>query len=180
MAGVKAPVAELVASIAAAPARCGAVRLTAVDGGAAAGKSTLARLLAARLPRSAVLSLDDLLDGWPGQFGYRDRLHEQVLRPLARGEAARYQRYDWVAGRFAGWVELAGVSDLVVEGVSALWGCQPYWSVGIFCQVARPERERRWAERDGPLQPEWLAWLDAEDRFFATHPPPRQAIVLPG
>jgi hypothetical protein len=50
--------------------------------------------------------------------------------------------------------------------------------VGVFLDVPRLERERRWAARDGPLQPDWVAWLAAEDRFFAEHPVPAEALVV--
>lgn len=160
--------------------RCGPVRVVAVDGGAAAGKSTLAARLAAALPGSALLHLDDMLDGWAGQFGYRERLHGQVLGRLAAGRPGSYRRYDWQAGRFGGAVTVAVPEYLVIEGVSAIWGSSPCWSVAVFLQVGRAERERRWIDRDGPLQPDWTSWLDAEDRFFAEHPIPPGTITLCG
>jgi hypothetical protein len=169
---------RLLAAVRAAPARCGPVRVIAIDGGAAAGKTSLAERLFAALPHATVLHLDDLLDGWAGQFGYRDRLHSEVLAPLAAGQPAGYARYDWTLGRFAGRVTLPVPDYLLIEGVSALWGCAPFWSMGVFLDVPRAERERRWAARDGELQSEWIAWLDAEDRFFAEHPVPTQAWVL--
>jgi chloramphenicol 3-O-phosphotransferase len=169
---------RLVAAAQDAPARCGPVSVIAIDGGAAAGKTGLAERLSALLPDAAVLHLDDLLDGWAGQFGYRDRLHTEVLVPLAADRPAGYRRYDWTLGRFADRVTLPVPRYLLVEGVSALWGCSPFWSVGVFLDVPRTERERRWAARDGDPQPEWRAWLDAEDRFFAEHPVPAEAWLL--
>jgi chloramphenicol 3-O-phosphotransferase len=171
-------VEELLAATRTAPARCGSVRLIAIDGGAGAGKTSLAAELAAAVPDAAVLHLDDLLDGWAGQFGYRERLHAEVLGPLAAGRPGSYRRYDWPAGRFADRVAVPVNRYLIVEGVSALWGCAPYWSVGVFLDLPRAERERRWAGRDGAPQPEWAGWLDAEDRFFAEHPVPPNAFVL--
>jgi hypothetical protein len=169
-------VEELLAAIRDAPPRCGSVRVVAIDGGAAAGKTGLAAELAAAVPDAAVLHLDDLLAGWAGQFGYRDRLHAEVLGPLAAGRPGSYRRYDWPAGRFAERVPVPVARYLIVEGVSALWGCAPYWSAGAFLDLTRAERERRWAARDGDPQPEWQAWLDAEDRFFAEHPVPPDAL----
>jgi len=171
---------DLLAAIRDHAPRCGAVRVVALDGGAAAGKTSLAARLAGALPNAAVLHLDDLLDGWAGQFGYRDRLQSAVLRPLAAGDPGCYRRYDWVRGRFAEQVEVPVRRYLLVEGVSALWGCAPYWSVGVFLDVPRRERERRWAERDGAPRPEWAAWLDAEQEFFAEHPVPADALVVRG
>jgi hypothetical protein len=132
----------------------------------------------ARQPASAVLALDDLLAGWSGQFDYADRLHREVLRPLSQNRPGSYRRYDWTAGRFAERVPVPVPETLIVEGVSAIHGCAGAASIGVFLQVPRAERERRWRERDGPLQPAWLGWLDAEDRFFAEHPTPPDTIVL--
>jgi hypothetical protein len=170
--------AELPALIVAAPARCGPVRVVAIDGGAAAGKSGLAAWLAGQLAGCAVLHLDDLLDGWAGQFDYAGRLHRDVLDPLSHGRSGSYRRYDWVAGRFAETVVVPVPEILVVEGVSAIAGCAGRASVGILLDVERAERERRWAERDGPVRRSWLDWLEAEDRFFAEHPAPPGTRVL--
>jgi uridine kinase len=179
---VPAAWARLPSQIAAAPPRCGPIRVVAVDGGAAAGKSGLAGWLAGQLPGSAVLALDDLLAGWSGQFDYADRLHRDILQPLSRCSPAGYRRYDWTAGEFDGWVPVPVPAGriLVVEGVSAIHGCAGTVSVPIFLDVPRAERERRWIERDGPLQRSWVDWLDAEDRFFAEHRPPPGTVVLHG
>ncbi len=176
-AGLISP-ADLLARIAAAPPRCGPVRVVAVDGGAAAGKSSLTARLASRRPASAVLALDELLDGWAGQFGYAGRLREEVLLPLSQGRPGSYRRYDWLAGRFAERVPVPVPETLFVEGVSAIQGCAELASTRLFLDVPRVVRERRWIDRDGSPQPEWLHWLDAEDRFFAEHPRPADTIVL--
>ncbi len=151
-----------------------------MDGGAAAGKSTLAGALAARLSGSAVLSTDALLDGWAGQFSFWPRLRADVLEPLAAGRPGSYRRYDWHAMRFAETVAVPAPRTLLVEGVSAIAACAGRLSVAIFLDVARDVRERRWAERDGPLAPQWRDWLDNEDRFFREHPLPPGTVLLPG
>ncbi|MEO6701531.1 MAG: hypothetical protein ABI140_06505 [Jatrophihabitantaceae bacterium] len=170
----------LVEVISTSKPRCGPVRVIALDGGAAAGKSSLAAALVARLPAAQVLHLDDLLDGWAGQFDFAGRLRDEVLRPLAAGRPASFQRYDWATGKFAERVPVLAANTLIVEGVSAIDGCAGWQSTGIFLDLPRAERERRWVERDGPLRPRWLDWLDAEDRYFARHPLPPDTIVLPG
>ena len=164
----------------AAEPRCGTVRVVAVDGGAAAGKSSLAAALAGRLDGAAVLSTDDMLDGWAGQFSFWPRLREQVLAPLAAGRPGSYQRYDWHAMRFAETVEVPVPRVLLVEGVSAAAACAGWVAVAVFLDVPRDVRERRWAERDGPLRQPWRDWLDNEDRHFAEHPLPPGAVVLEG
>ncbi len=166
--------------ISAAEPRCGRVRVVAVDGGAAAGKSSLALALAERLDGAQVLSTDALLDGWAGQFGFWPRLRTEVLAPLAAGRPGSYPRYDWHAMGFAETVPVPVPAVLLVEGVSALGACAGRLSVGIFLDVPREVRERRWIRRDGPMQQPWRNWLDAEDRYFAEHPPPPGTVVLPG
>jgi adenylate kinase family enzyme len=153
--------------------------VVAIDGGASAGKSTLATALADRLTDVAVLHTDDLLDGWAGQFEYWTRLREQVLGPLAAGHPGRYQRYDWISGRFAEWVDVPVVKTLIVEGVSAIEACGDQLSVGILLDVPRAIRQQRWIARDGAMRPEWITWLDNEDAYFAAHPPAAGVLVLP-
>jgi hypothetical protein len=168
------------ARIESAPARCATVTVVAIDGGAAAGKSSLATALAGLLPGSAVLSTDDLLDGWAGQFSFWNRLRQDVLAPLSQGRPAAYRRYDWVAGQFAELVQLPVPRVLLVEGVSAIAATGNYCSVAVFLRVERAIRERRWVERDGPLRTSWQQWLDNEDRFFAANPLPAGTLVIPG
>jgi hypothetical protein len=168
----------LAAAALASPPRCGSVRVVAVDGGAAAGKSTLAAGLARLLPGSFVLHTDDLLDGWAAQFDFWPLLREQVLEPLAAGQPASFRRFDWTVGRFTETVAVGVPDTLVVEGVSAIQASADRLSLGIFLQVDRAERERRWRARDGPLQPEWRRWLDREDEFFARYPPGPPSLLV--
>jgi hypothetical protein len=172
------PIVALVATIAHAEAHCGDVTVVAIDGGAASGKSGLAAELADHLRDVAVLHTDDLLDGWTGQFTFWSRLRAGVLAPLSVGQPGRYQRYDWIAGHFADWVEVPVVNTLIVEGVSSIEACAEYLSVAFMLELDRAERERRWVARDGALRPAWVAWLDNEDRYFAAHPPSVGVLVL--
>lgn len=160
-----------------APALCGGTRVLAIDGGAAAGKSTLAAIVRSRRP-GALVATDDLLDGWDGQFGYAGRLREGVLAPLAAGRSGNYRRYDWVSGRFADDVTVPPAPLLIVEGVGSIQACGRYLGLGVYLDVDRATRERRWRERDGPLQPPWRRWLDREDEFFDRHRPDAQILVL--
>jgi uridine kinase len=168
----------IAASVRAASPRCGPVRVVALDGGAAAGKTTFTQTLMAELDAPQVVHCDDLLDGWADQFSYRPRLVSLLAR-LARGEIGRYRRYDWEIGAFGtDEVEIQPHGDLVVEGVGAISACATYASFRIYLDLPRAERERRWIERDGsPLQPEWKRWLDAEDDFFAHHPPVADLVI---
>ena len=161
--GARDPLEVVLDVLAAVPPRCGPVTVLAIDGGAASGKSTLAAALAIRMPSVFVVHTDDLLDGWADQYTYAQRLQEQVLRPLSQGRPGRHQRYDWIAGRFIGWMDVPVTDVLVVEGVSAAQACLPWLSLAVLLELPRAERERRWRARDGELGPEAVRWLDAED-----------------
>jgi 8-oxo-dGTP pyrophosphatase MutT (NUDIX family) len=167
----------------AARPRCGTVRVVAVDGGAAAGKSTVARALAEEIGRrgrtAEVVQTDFLLDGWDGQFTFHDRLRRQVLEPLAAGRPGRFDRYDWHAGRFVGVSEVPVAEVVLVEGVSAIVACDGFAALTMWLELDRPTRERRWLDRDRAdrLAPEWVTWLDREETFFADHRVTAQVVL---
>jgi energy-coupling factor transporter ATP-binding protein EcfA2 len=159
------------------PARCGKTKVLAVDGGAGAGKSTLAALLGAAIADSTVLRTDSFLEGWHDQFTFWPRMRA-VLADIAAGRPGRYDSFDSVLEAPAGPADVPVTGVLIVEGVSSIAACAGRISLSVFCDLPRAERERRWAQRDGmPVQPLWRRWLDAEDEFFAAHPPDADIVV---
>lgn len=158
--------------LAAAP-RLGPVRLVAVDGPAGSGKTTfaadLADHLAARDAVVEVVHLDDLYEGWSGLPGVWDRLDAWVLRPLAAGDVARYRRYDWAAGEWAGWVDLPAPDVLVVEGCgSAPRAVDAYAVLRVWVEADADVRLARGLARDGEdHRALWLAWMESEAAHFA-------------
>jgi uridine kinase len=165
-----------------APARLGRTRLVCVDGPAGSGKTTLAEALRTHLedptpgtpgaagaageaPDVALVHMDDVYRGWDTDFDeVHRRLQDQVFGPLGRGEPARYQRYDWHAGRFADWVQVPVPRVLLLEGVaSGAARLDPVRSLLVWIEADRDERLRRGVERDGDaLLPQWLAWMEHE------------------
>ena len=157
---------ELADRLAGAPARLGGTRLVCVDGPAGSGKTTLAAALHAHLDRSAVVHMDDVYRGWDTDFDeVHQRLRQQLVEPLREGRTARYQRYDWYAGRFDAWVEVPPPAVLLLEGVaSAHASLDPVTSTLVWIEVDRDERIRRGVERDGvDVLPQWLAWMAHEE-----------------
>jgi uridine kinase len=145
--------------------RMGAVRLVCIDGPAGSGKTTLAAALADALgPGAAVVHMDDLYEGWSGLGGVWDRVEAQVLRPLWQSRDVLYQRYDWVAERFADWVDLPIPEVLILEGCgSAPRAVDLRAALIVFVEAPADVRLARGLARDGEAMREnWLAWMVEE------------------
>jgi uridine kinase len=155
---------------------CGRTRVLAIDGPAGSGKTTLAGVVAEEtvgrgLP-TVVHHLDDVYDGWTGlDDALVVRVTDQVLGPLSRHEPARWQRYDWYAGEFDGWETFDPPLLLVLEGCgSGARDYAAYTTLLVWVEADREERIRRGVERDGEqVLPNWLAWMESEQRHFAEH-----------
>ena len=147
---------------------CGPVRIVAIDGPGGAGKSTFAGRLSRALGGARVIHTDDFAS-WDNQFDWADRLLSQVLEPLSAGQAGRYQRYDWVARRFAEWHDVAVAAALVIEGVGAARReFESFLAYRIWIDTPQELRLARGIERDGEaLRDFWMQWIDGENRHFA-------------
>lgn len=150
------------------PATLGAGRLVCLDGPAGSGKTTLAAAIAALAPGSTVVHLDDLYDGWDGLPRVGEQL-DTLLAPLARGEAGRYRRYDWPAGRYAATVTVPPARLVVLEGVGAGSAAHAHLATATVWVTAPAElRRARALARDGEaLAGHWEAWAAAEATCFA-------------
>ncbi len=167
---------ELVASI---MARRGPLRLVAVDGPGGAGKSTYARELSEAAGGAPVIHTDDFaaadnpIDWWP-------RLLEQVIEPLAQGDAAHYQRYDWQSETLAEWHTIEPAPIVIIEGVSAgrsEWAA--HLSYLIWIETPREEHLRRGVERDGiAALDDWESWMAREDAHYERDPTSERADVV--
>jgi uridine kinase len=167
---------EIVAMTLRRAATCGRTRIVSVDGPAGSGKTTLARALAAAFAASGddvttveTLHMDDLYEGWEGlRPELEPRLVRQVLKPLSAECSARWQRYDWRAARFDGWVDLPVCDVLVIEGCgSGARAYDPYRTTLVWVEAGRDTRLARGIDRDGEqARPHWLAWMELEQSHF--------------
>ncbi len=102
-----------------------------IDGPSGAGKSTLVRELTLLRDDVAIIEGDDFyrpltestrealtpLEAVDLLFDW-ERLRDEALAPLLRGEDARFRRYDWEAGRMG-----EGVATVPAAGVVLVEGC---------------------------------------------------------
>ena len=106
-----------------------------IDGPGGAGKSTLAALIRAAVPGSAVVAVDDFSGPSFAEWDW-ERFGREVVRPLRAGRPARYQVWDWDRDRPGPWPTSRPDRLVIVEGVSS----------------TRDEVDVRWALR---------IWVDA-------------------
>jgi len=148
-------------------------RWVGVDGFGASGKTSLAEAIAAELPGSVVVHVDDFarpdVPGWE-----RDRFVAQVLEPLLAGRPALYQRWDYLRNVGLEWVDLPVGVPVVVEGVSSTdvrLGVP--WDVTLWVDVPYQVRLARALERDGPeLMDRWLSdWMPSEQAYAVAQRP---------
>jgi uridine kinase len=163
----------IVATTARRAPTCGRCRVVSVDGPAGSGKTTLGGALRDAFEHLGhaveVLHMDDFYEGWEGlQPDLEPRLLGQVFEPLADDRPARWQRYDWHASEFDGWIDLDPPDVLVIEGCgSGARAYDPYRTVLVWVEAARETRIARGVERDGEqVLPRWLAWMDREAEHF--------------
>lgn len=160
---------DLATMIRRAPARCGSVRLVAVDGPGGAGKSVFADRLAHVLGDVPIVHTDDFAS-WDEPIDWWPRLEAEVLGPLARGEPVRYQAYDWLGRQLGDWRELRASDVVLLEGVSsARRAVAERLSVKIWVDTPGDVRLARGIARDGEtMRPQWKTWMAEEDAHYAT------------
>jgi uridine kinase len=147
------------------------VAFVGLDGGGGAGKSTLARAVAARRGDVRVLRLDDFFQSVEAFADSIDleRLEREALAPLREGRPARFRRFDWHSLGLEEWREVAPGRIVIVEGVFALQpALRPLYDVTAWLETDTAIRLRRGLERDGAeAEPMWRDWQANEDRHRA-------------
>ena len=167
----------------------------AIDGGTGAGKSTLAKEIRNRLGGVAILRTDHFfrplneypVASLPPEELYEhyfpwERMRDEALIPIRRGETARHQRYDWSADRLLDWITVEPEEIVLVEGVySSRPELREMLDVAIFIDAPRDERRRRVLARAPNSSSDWMTpWMAAEDWYF-DHIRPRDTadLILP-
>lgn len=151
------------------------VVLVGIGGRGGAGKTTLARAVAA----ATVISTDEF---WDGERFDLDRLRREAVEPLARGETARFASYDWHARRPRGKERVVPPRGLVlVEGVCALHRTlRDAYALRVWVEATREVRLARGVARDGEAgRATWEeVWMPMEDSYVAADDPVAAADLL--
>lgn len=147
-----------------------------IDGRAGAGKSTLARLVAANWPlagRPQLIALDSLYPGWDGMDAGVERALHDILRPHARGLLSTWRRWDWELEMEAEASAVTPALGVILEGCGALNPATARLAdVRVWVQSPEPARKRRALERDGDtFRPHWDGWAAQEDNHIRRHDP---------
>ena len=148
--------------------RAGATTVVVIDGASGSGKSTFATRLAAATG-AGLLRLEDMYPGWDGLDEGAQRLVDDVLEPLSRGEQATIRRWDWLEMRERDREPLVTEPLLMIEGVGAgSRAAAPFISLLIWLEAETEERYARAIARDGELYlGHWDRWAAQEQVTFA-------------
>ncbi len=155
----------------------GAVTL-AVEGGSAAGKTTLSRLLA-KLYDPAVIPMDDFFlrpeQRTPARLAEiggnidRERFSDEVLRPLNAGAPIRYRRFDCKTMTLGDTVTVPQKRLTVVEGVYATHPAfGEYYDLSLFLEITSERQKARITKRNSPALATrfFEEWIPMENAYF--------------
>lgn len=143
-----------------------------IDGRAGAGKSTLARSLAAATG-AALVRLDDVYPGWDGLEAGAEAVRRTLLVPRTTGRAGTWRRWDWATGRPAEQHGVPGAGGLICEGCGVLTRRSARLAaLGIWVDLDGTLRKERALRRDGDLfAPHWDRWAAQEEAVIRAEAP---------
>ncbi len=156
----------------------GNLRVIAIDGRAASGKTTKAALLSAVLD-APVIHMDDFFLppalrtearlAQPGGNVHYERFLEEVLPGLTSGEGFNYRVFDCSRMDFHGLREIPAAPIRIVEGSYALHPeLGRYADLRVFSHVDEDEQMARILRRNGEDMAEMFRtrWIPMEERYF--------------
>lgn len=168
----------------------GGVRVIAIDGRSAAGKTTLAAALARALGAGVVHMDDFFLPGelrtparlaQPGGNVHWERFAAEVLPLLRGGGAFAYRRFDCGAMAPGALVQVPAGRWRIVEGA---YSCHPrlggYMDLRLFADVPPAEQLARIGARGGAAAQEAFRtrWIPLEEAYLAAFPIREQADLV--
>ena len=152
--------------------------ILAVEGGSAAGKTTLGNLLCERYG-GALFHMDDFFlrpeqrtperFAEPGGNVDRERFLTEVLQPLSKGETVVYRPFRCSTFTLGEPVTVPFARLTVVEGAYSMHPmlCS-YYDFSVFLEVSGPVQRERILKRNSPEQAEqfFYRWIPLEQQYF--------------
>ncbi|MDB5178578.1 MAG: putative phosphoribulokinase [Patescibacteria group bacterium] len=155
--------------------------LIAIEGFGGAGKTTFAEKLAKELGDTQIIHLDDFIvkekilePSWDKGGFDRERLEQQILRPLSRGETARYQRLIWQDSKLSEFIPVPSSRYLIIEGISSYHpSIAHYYDFKIWIDTPLPIAKERGHARDGSNEnaAHWDLWAENDLRYQEKYHP---------
>lgn len=166
----------------AAQKRC----LLAIEGGSAAGKTTLAHLLES-LYDCAVFHMDDFFLrpeqrttqrlAQPGEHVDHERFLSEVLTPLARGSAVSLRRYDCRSQTLLPAQTVMPRPLTVVEGAYSMHpSLSAHYDLSLFLDISPALQRSRILRRNTPAEAEqfFTRWIPLEQHYLQALQPARR------
>lgn len=148
--------------------------IVAIDGRSGAGKTTLAREIAARLVGDqivgvrpgitvATIEVECFIEGWEGLVDGVRRVASEIAAPFRHSGRAQARTWDWHRGV---WGEMTAVGPadvlLVVGCGSSSTALAPYVDVSVWVEAAEEVRRARVTAREGDPSAWWELWAAQE------------------
>ncbi|MBA8815930.1 hypothetical protein FHX48_001003 [Microbacterium halimionae] len=126
-----------------------------------------------------LIALDDIYPGWDGLDDGVAYVRQHVLEPHARGEVARWQRWDWERDCRAEHSEVDPDRSLVIEGSGIITELtMPFASVAVWLDAPDLARKQRALGRDGDTySPHWERWAAQEEAHILRDQPSARATL---
>lgn len=162
----------------------------AIEGGSASGKTTLAAALQKQFGCPVFHADDFFLQphqrtperlSQPGGNMDRERLLQEVLLPLSRGEAVLYRRFDCGNMVLLPPVQIPYAPFRIVEGAYSMHpDLAEQYGLSVFVRVSPQEQHRRILQRNTPEQAQRFfdRWIPMETAYFQALSPADRCDLL--
>ena len=156
----------------------GRVRIIAIDGGSASGKTTLAAYLC-KIYDATIFHMDDFF--LTPEMRTRERLYEvggnvdrerflaEVLLPLSQGMAINYRPFDCSTGAFKNGIEIIPKSLVIIEGAYSMHPLlADYYDLSVFLDIGKEKQVERILKRNSPQVAKrfFEEWIPLENIYF--------------
>ncbi|MBE6689415.1 MAG: hypothetical protein E7588_09135 [Ruminococcaceae bacterium] len=151
--------------------------VVAIEGSAASGKTTLAKILG-EVYDCTVFHMDDFFlqphqrtperfEQIGGNVDY-ERFHEEVLKPLNENKTVNYRRFDCTSMKMQPAVEIIPKKLTVIEGAYCMRPeLSKYYNLSVFLNIDPEMQKKRILHRNPDMAQRFFDdWIPMEQRYF--------------